>query len=897
MPTAPARELRMPLSAERFRSLLILLLVAGGALLALAAGRHYGERRALHAEALRAREQLALHANALQALLGRYRAVPAVLALDPELQALLAAPGDGALQARINRKLERINRLTGASTLTLVDRAGVGLAASNWAEPASNIGYDYSFRPYYQQAVAQGHGDFYGVGVTTGVPGYFLAQALSDAQDRVQGVVVVKIDLAVLEREWAQSRDRVLLSDAQGVVFLANRPQWRYRALAPLPPTVRSALAATQQYADQPLPPLRARLLAALGDDGRRLRLQQPEAGAEVLWQSRPLLQPHWTLHLLTATGPAIAAGRVDGLAAAGGWLALIFLLLFLQQRRRLERLRRRSRAELEEMVKQHTAALRTAQDSVVQAARQAALGQGASLEHLPQGVSVIDAGLRLVAWNRRYVEIFRYPAELMQVGRPIEDLLRYNARRGLLGPGSAEEAVQRRLEHLRARTPYLHERERPDGMVLEIRGNPLPDGGFVTSYADITSYRNAARDLRTLAASLEQRIAERTRDLEAARREAEQANRAKTRFVAAVVHDLRQPLNAARLFLGALRPSAAAAKEQELFDGIEHALATQDETLATLMDISRLEAGTLDVRRREFALGPLLDTLGREFALLAGERGLRLRHRGTRAVVDSDEALLRRILQNFLSNAIRYNRPQGRVLLGVRRQGAAALRIEVWDTGPGIPETQRAAVFEEFRRLDGAQASREPGAGLGLAIVDRIAQRLGHAIGLRSWPGRGSVFSVTVHCRRERSSMAPATALPSVPPVIADDDSPLQGCSVWCVDDDAPVRAAMLALLQRWGCRVTLARDATEALALSGAAPAPQLLLLDYRLGDGNGLALLAELRQRLGSAVPAILLSAEADATLPVAAAAAGAAFLAKPLRPPALRALMTQLLLRGS
>ena len=155
------------------------------------------------------------------------------------------------------------------------------------------------------------------------------------------------------------------------------------------------------------------------------------------------------------------------------------------------------------------------------QAAQQTDTGLSRSLEHLPQGVVIIDADLKLVAWNSRYVQLFRYPADLMQVGRPIEDLMRHNARRGLLGPGPVEEAIERRLAHLRSGTPHLHESAKEDGTVLEIRGNPLPEGGFVTSYADITSYKNAARELRSLADALEQRVADRTRDLDAARREA----------------------------------------------------------------------------------------------------------------------------------------------------------------------------------------------------------------------------------------------------------------------------------------------------------------------------------------------------------------------------------------
>ncbi|MBO7941762.1 PAS-domain containing protein, partial [Streptomyces sp. S9] len=151
----------------------------------------------------------------------------------------------------------------------------------------------------------------------------------------------------------------------------------------------------------------------------------------------------------------------------------------------------------------------------LVHAARQASMGEGQSLEHLPQGVSVVDSQLRLVAWNQRYAELFRYPPELLQVGRPIEDLIRFNAKRGLLGI-DPEDAIRRRLDHLQRGQPYLHERERPDGTVIEIRGNPMPDGGFVTSYADITAYKQAARDLRTLADSLERGIEQRTSDLQA---------------------------------------------------------------------------------------------------------------------------------------------------------------------------------------------------------------------------------------------------------------------------------------------------------------------------------------------------------------------------------------------
>ncbi|HEV7138857.1 MAG TPA: sensor histidine kinase, partial [Steroidobacteraceae bacterium] len=238
-------------------------------------------------------------------------------------------------------------------------------------------------------------------------------------------------------------------------------------------------------------------------------------------------------------------------------------------------------------------------------------------------------------------------------------------------------------------------------------------------------------------------RIARGTRALEAARAEAEQANRSKTSFVAAAVHDLLQPLNAARMFADAARARLTSAADLEVLSGIDGALEAEDEILSTLLDISRLESGTFEVHERDFAVDALLETLGREFGIIARARGIDLRVVHCCIRVHSDEALLRRILQNFLANAVRYSR-RGRVLMGCRRAGAM-VRIEVWDTGPGIAAEHHRRIFLEFQRLDSGGESAERGAGLGLAIVERIAKRLGHRIGLRSRVGRGSVFSVEV--------------------------------------------------------------------------------------------------------------------------------------------------------
>ncbi|WP_145479245.1 hybrid sensor histidine kinase/response regulator [Stenotrophomonas rhizophila] len=876
--------------AARYRPLLLTLLVMiGGTLLAALVAGRYAQQRALAAESSQVRRQLDLYAQTLQQRIDRFGTLPQVLALDPDLQQALRQPLDAAERQRLNLKLQQANNVTRASTLTLIDRHGVAVAASNWDQPTTNVGEDYSYRPYFQQAMANGSGRFYGIGMTTAVPGYFLSQAIRDDAGSVLGVIAIKIELRALEQEWLQSTDIVLASDSHDVVFLANGDAWRYRLLRPLAPAERAEMMATRQYADRSLKPLEALTLTLLEDGGRMVRVMQPSLSSPVLWQTYVLNDPHWKLHLLHDAGASGAVGRSTALAAGGIWLALCFLGLFVQQRRRLAAHRQRSRRELETVLQQHAQELRTAQDGILQAAQQADSGLSRSLAHLPQGVVVIDNEQRVVAWNARYLELFRFPPDLIRVGRPIEEAFRFNARRGLLGPGPIDEAIERRLNHLRSGRPHMRESEKDDGTVLEIRGNPLPDGGFVTSYADITAYKNTARELRSLADALEHRVAERTRDLDEARREAERANRYKTRFVASAVHDLLQPLNAARMFVSVLRGKLSG-DARELSEHVDAALAAQDSILNSLLDISRLESGALQTHVHAFALSPLLETLAREFGLAAQNRGLQLDWVDTRAVVVSDEALLRRILQNFLSNALRYT-PRGRVLIGCRRVGDQ-LRIEVHDQGPGIPESLQGEIFEEFRRLDDG-VDQERGAGLGLAIVERIGRLLGHRISLRSTLGRGSVFAVTVAMGDAAAIPAPAPA-PAVP-ADAGDDSPLRQCRVWSIDDDPRVCAATRALLERWGCVVDLADGPQAALEIASTFNVPQLVLLDVRMGQWHGPDLYEQLCELWQARPPVILVTAERDDALKENAAENGWGFLSKPVRPPALRALMTQLLVR--
>ncbi len=882
----------MPLRRRRplLTALVALFVLAGMAVCMLLASQ-YAQRRALHDESQGVRRQLTLYGQALEQRIDRFRTLPEVLALDAQLRDALTHPLTPAEVDALNRKLEQANGASHSSTLTLINLQGRAIAASNWRDTPNNVGEDYHFRPYVQQALAQGHGRFYGIGLTTGEAGYFLSTAIRGDDGQTLGLVAIKILLTELEREWRQSPDVVLASDAHGVVFLASRDAWRYRLLAPLTPQARQELEATRQYTGQPLTPLGLQVERRVDEGTVLARAQEPPLPGPLLWHTQELAGTGWQLHLLHHADSAIEARRWAAGAAAGLWLALALLVLFVRQRQRLALLRQRSRQELETVLRQHAQELRTAQDGIVQAAREADTGLSRSLQHLPQGVVVIDRDLNLVAWNSRYVELFRFPPELMRVGTPVEALIRHNARRGLLGATPTEDAIQRRLQHLRSGKPHLHESAKSDGTVLEIRGNPLPDGGFVTSYADITSYKNAARELRSLADALELRIAERTRDLDAARREAEAANRYKTRFVAAAVHDLLQPLNAARMFASLLRGHLHDAAGRQVADSIDGALAAQDGILNSLLDISRMESGQLEVHVRDFALGPLLQVMQHNFGIIAASRGLRLRTVGTRYAVRSDEALLRRILQNLVSNAIRYT-PRGRVLIGCRCRGRY-LRIEVHDQGPGIPESLQREIFEEFRRLgEGHSQDGDRGAGLGLAIVERLGKLLGHEIGLRSELGRGSVFWVCVPLADAAAAPRPAAAGAAAPP---EGDQPLQGTTAWYIDDDAPSCEATGALLRRWGCEVPLAGGPQSALDLAAPGNAPQLVLLDVRMGPFHGPDLYDRLCTVWGQAPSVVLVTAERSSTLRRQAAERGWGYLLKPVRPSALRALISQMMLR--
>lgn len=498
-----------------------------------------------------------------------------------------------------------------------------------------------------------------------------------------------------------------------------------------------------------------------------------------------------------------------------------------------------------------------------------------ATLENIDPGVSVVDRDLRLVAWNSRYLDLFDYPPGMVKVGAPVADLIRYNAMRGECGPGEVDDHVARRLGHMRRAGPHSFERVRPDGRVIKTVGGPMTGGGYVMCFTDITAEATARAELENARAELESRVVERTGQLQAANAALGRATAEKTRFLAAASHDLLQPLHAARLFAGALAESVPPAA-QPLLDNVDRSIAAADQLLRALLDISKLDAGGITPVPGRFSARLLLAELVESFTPLAAEKRLSLRLGRGDAWVVTDRNLLRSVIQNFVSNALRYTEAGG-VVIGVRRRHGA-VRIEVYDSGLGIAIPDQKRIFREFERLGHGS---EVGLGLGLAIAQRTAALLNAPIDLRSTPGRGSRFAVTLAVAPGSSAMPAAPlSLASASPATA----ALAGLQVLVVDDDAAIREGSAALLAAWGCRPVVASSRSGALACIAGLDAA---LVDLDLGkDGDGIDLIQALRaQRPGLACA--LVTADGSMATVARCAAADIALFPKPID----RALLAQ------
>ncbi|MFK3862765.1 PAS domain-containing hybrid sensor histidine kinase/response regulator [Pseudoalteromonas rhizosphaerae] len=520
------------------------------------------------------------------------------------------------------------------------------------------------------------------------------------------------------------------------------------------------------------------------------------------------------------------------------------------------------------------------------------------SLENLSHGISVVDKELNLVAWNKRYAEMFNYPTGFLEVGQPIEQIIRYNAERGECGPGEIERQVEKRVQHLKNGSSHHFIRHRRNGLVYEMIGNPLPDGGFVTSFSDITTHIATQNALEEVNMDLENRIEARTqeirtinKDLEAqiesrvqteqaltlAKREAEQANDSKTRFLALASHDILQPLNAARLYLAAIDEKSLADNNINNFEKLGASLDSTVHLMSALLEIAKLEQGAMTPTPRHFSIDDILAPLRNEYAILTSEKGLKLTVRSGQHIVHSDITYLRRIVQNLVSNAVKYTNT-GKVLVACRKR-KHHLRIEVWDTGPGISEVEQAKIFNDFYRVE---ASDNKGVGLGLSVVKRMVDLLSIRLDVRSTPQRGSCFSIEVPYGESQFVQQK-----HVTNSLFEERSAM---NIVAVDDDPENLNAMASLLQKWQANYQLFDQVEGVLEYANGHSAPDVILMDYQLGhEHDGITLIKALREIWQTNVPAILITAVRDVELKQATKAADIHYLSKPIKPGKLKALL--------
>ena len=511
------------------------------------------------------------------------------------------------------------------------------------------------------------------------------------------------------------------------------------------------------------------------------------------------------------------------------------------------------------------------------------------ALNHVRQGIAVFDTDLQLICSNRQFSDLLSLPPHLVQIGIPLREILEFM---GAINPpgGDDESEMTRRLaSYTTEGEPYL-ERLPDRHMAIEVRANRMPDGGLVITFTDVTPSIEAAEALERANATLEKRVRDRTEELTRlnselalAKSTAEDANISKTRFLAAASHDILQPLNAARLYVTSLVERQNGGEDARLVENIDDSLEAIEEILSALLDISRLDAGAMTPSISSFKMADLMRSLEIEFMPSARAKGLKLAFVPCSLAVQSDRLLLRRLLQNFVSNAIKYT-PHGRVLVGCRRRGEA-LQICVYDTGVGIPVVKRGEIFKEFHRLEqGARIAR--GLGLGLSIVERLARVLNHRLAIDANAGGGSLFSVAVPTATVVNHTAAVTSATSLL------RAPISGARIVCIENGPAILDGMKTLLKAWKADVIAVHDPDAAMeAIEAAGGSVTGLLVDYHLDRGNGIAAIRDIRRRFGETLPAILITADRSPHVRAAARDEKIAVLNKPVKPASLRALLGQ------
>ncbi len=509
------------------------------------------------------------------------------------------------------------------------------------------------------------------------------------------------------------------------------------------------------------------------------------------------------------------------------------------------------------------------------------------TIENIQQGISVVDSELRLVAWNQGYKHMFNYPDSALYIGRPVADIIRFNAERGLFHGENINTEVDKRLAYLKQGSAYKYQRAHNDGRVFEMQGNPLPGGGFVTTYTDISEFVKQQKALTEANVSLEEKVATRTaaltqanHALSKAKQQAEQATVSKTRFFAAASHDLLQPFNAASLFCSLMNEKAQDTELKELAMNIKNSLGSAEELLSSILELTKLDSGSFKVQLTEFNVSSLIEPLRNDYLALAQEKGLSFVVESCEARIHTDKALLKRVLRNLLSNAIRYTE-YGEVRLKVLLEDQQQLSFIIEDTGIGIATKDQHSIYQEFKQL-GEKPNAE-GLGLGLSITKRICDLLEIPLVMGSQLNKGTQFTLTMPC-------TPSLKTHPEPNRTANLETELGLLTIWLVDNDRNVLEALKQLLENWGCEIATATNLIELEQLKAAHELPQLLIVDYQLDDGvTGL----EVIEQAGlMTLPAIVNTANHDEQIRERVLDAGYPLLYKPLKAPALKRMIKRL-----
>ncbi len=509
------------------------------------------------------------------------------------------------------------------------------------------------------------------------------------------------------------------------------------------------------------------------------------------------------------------------------------------------------------------------------------------ALMNIDQGISIVNKDLNIIAWNQKYRDLYDFPEDILYMGAPVEQLIRYATEKGAYGYKNSQKTIQSRLQDLKSREARLSIREATDGTVIEVRSNPMPDGLYITTYTDITNQRNIEQKLRQINESLEIRVSNRTQELTKLNKQLERANQNKTKFLAAAGHDLVQPINSASLFASSLVHKLSSVKEDHhlhhLASNLEKSLDSSASLLSELLEISKLDSKIITPEITIFPIRKIIEHMTTEYEPIAKAKNIQFNVLASSLLVKTDPELLKRILQNLISNAIRYTPENGKIVFGVKRE-KNTIWVQVCDNGVGIEAQYLDSIFDEFHRLKNSAINAPHGLGLGLSIVRRICDLLQHPIEVISKPGSGSCFRIKI---------------PSLPKEFITQNAAsatnynASGQLILCIDNEKQIIEGLEECLTDWGYNPIIGIDTNEAIKnLNGRVPS--CIIMDYHLNNNQtGIQAIETLFKNWKLNLPCIFITADYTQTIQNEIKERGFYLIKKPVKPIALRSTLNHLL----